>query len=68
MNSSKKYEENLEQEFFWNDVPPRKEQKINQKLTRETALNYCNNLIFAVSHDQKLLEQVKQLKQYIREK
>jgi hypothetical protein len=49
-------------------VPPRKEQKINQKLTRETALNYCNNLIFAVSHDQKLLEQVKQLKQYIREK
>lgn len=66
MNSQSKYEENIEQEFFWNDNPHQKE-KVNKKLTKETALSYLNNIIFAVSHDQKLIEQVKELRQYVRE-
>ena len=69
MNSSKKYEEQVEQEFFWNDVkefnPP--QSKISKTINKKLVLEHLNNLIFAVKGDERLLEHLKQVKDYVRE-
>ena len=69
MNSNKKYEEQVEQEFFWNDVkefnPP--QNKVSKTINKKLVLEYLNNLIFAVKGDERLLEQLKQVKDYVRE-